>query len=70
MRHHPNRCSICDMPIEDSQTRLQKIIGWEQKRQKGGANQIKMREPQAEWAHNVCVERALRGDPRGQLTLG
>lgn len=59
-------CPFCGQLVEATRNAYRRVIGWEQTRQDGGTNQIKLRTPTGEWAHGSCIELAKLG---GQTPL-
>jgi len=55
------RCAFCGDPVETDHARtFRGVVGWEQPRSQGGANQITLRRPVERWAHWECVDKERR----------
>lgn len=62
-------CSLCGNSV-NPQTAYRKVTGWEAKREDGGTNALRLRQPHDEWACYECIDsRAKARVPEGQGSL-
>lgn len=60
-----NDCAICHKRIEKAQASYRWVSGWERERGNGeGVHPLMGREVHGPRAHRLCVEIALRGEPK------
>ena len=62
-------CERCGKEI-DAAIDYRRVIGWERiRRQSGGVNALRLREPTEVFAHATCVDAWQRGIGTGQRSL-
>lgn len=57
---HNLRCTFCGGEISVNRD-YQKVEGFERKRDGGGTNAIRLRQPKGEWACTSCIDKESRG---------
>jgi len=63
-------CEFCGKPLSTTtSSSSQRVMGWVSPRNKGGANHIRFKKRQKEWAHNVCLEEAYHPATAAQQQL-
>lgn len=64
------RCSVCGEVVDERrQTVYNKVTGWEKKRDQGGTNALRLREPDNEFMCVICMDKLTRGLSAGQMDL-
>lgn len=53
-------CALCGDPVTNPENHFRKVEGWEQRREQGGTNALRLREPKDSYAHSWCVDRESR----------
>lgn len=60
--HEAGKCVLCGMRGIDEDRDYQEVRGFVRKREQGGANQIRLRQPVPDrWAHATCVDNEAHG---------
>lgn len=63
-------CSFCGTEVDpESSSTFQRVMGWEQPREQGGANMIHLREPLQTFACSFCIDRLKQKVSPAQGTL-
>lgn len=57
---HQLKCMYCGKEISLNRD-YQRVTGFEKRRNQGGTNALRLREPQEEWACMFCVDRQAAG---------
>lgn len=63
------RCTFDPEHRIDPDRDYRRVIGWEKRRDQGGTNALRGREPLGEWACIFCVEKLAKGLTPGQHSL-
>ena len=61
-------CTFCGSPINPDRD-YRKVTGWERRRDQGGTNAIRLREPTNEWACMACINLQAKGPGLAQTAL-
>lgn len=59
-------CDLCDEPVTVIVGSYFEVTGWEQVREKGGANKIAKRKRTGKIAHKRCMEDLIAGNSPDQ----
>jgi len=55
-------CHYCGKDVDVAQRSTYRLVtGWAQRRKASGANMVRMAKPRDKFAHDVCVDLAVKG---------
>jgi hypothetical protein len=57
---HQIKCTFCGGRISVTRD-YQRVEGYERRRNQGGTNALRLRQPKGEWACTSCVDKEARG---------
>lgn len=57
---HNLKCSFCGNAISVNRD-YRKVEGFERRRNQGGTNALRLRQPKSEWACTSCIDKESRG---------